>query len=117
VKDELEAALRLALAPLHQRASDVAIGKGAGLTALLVTMASLLLDPAGRFDLSLLAQYFDGYCVSRIGALIGAGWAFVVGFVAGWVTAFVRDLVLATWLFFTLARADLGAARGFLDHI
>jgi hypothetical protein len=117
VEDEVAAALLLAFAPLHKRAFGTAIGTAVGLTLLLATVASLLLDPAGRLDLSLLAQFFAGYSVTWTGALIGAGWGFLVGFVAGWFTAFVRNLVLATWLLVIRARAEFGATRDFLDHI
>ena len=47
--------------------------------------------------------------------LLGA--AFGVGFVAGWFTAFVRNLVCAVWLLGVRVRADLVASRDFLDHI
>jgi hypothetical protein len=81
VKDELAASLRLAFAPLHKRAFGTAIGTAVGLALLLATVASLLLEPAGRLDLSLLAQFFAAYSVSWTGALIGAGWGFLAGFV------------------------------------
>lgn len=115
--EDLPAALLLVFAPLHKQAFGVAIGTAVGLALLLATVASLVLDPAGRLDLSLLAQYFAGYSVSLTGAIIGAGWGFMVGFVAGWFTAFVRNLVLATWLLFIRARAELAATGNFLDHI
>jgi hypothetical protein len=115
--DALSATVLLAFAPLHKRAFGVAIGTAVGLALLLANVASLVLDPAGRLDLSLLAQYFAGYSVSWTGAIVGAGWGFIVGFVAGWFTAFVRNLVLATWLLVVRARAELAATGDFLDHI
>ena len=81
------------------------------------TAGRLLLDPQGQSNLSLLAEFFAGYHESWPGALIGAAWAFGVGFVAGWFTAFVRNLVLATWTFIARARAELAMSSDFLDHI
>jgi hypothetical protein len=116
-EEALEPDVLLAFAPLHKRAFGIALGCAVGLAILLATGASLLLDPAGQLDLSLLAQYFAGYSVSWRGALVGGGWGFMVGFVAGWFAAFVRNLVLATWLFVIRTRAELAATRDFLDHI
>ncbi|MHB1223771.1 MAG: hypothetical protein ACYC2G_06935 [Gemmatimonadaceae bacterium] len=110
-------ALRLAFAPLHKRAFGVAVGLAVGLAIFVVTAARLLAGPEGVTYLSLLSQFLAGYEESWIGALIGLGWGFAVGFVAGWFAAFVRNLVLATYLFLVRTRADLLATRDFLDHI
>jgi hypothetical protein len=115
--DAADRRLSLAFAPLHKRAFGVAVGTAAGLGIALLTSASLVLDPAGRLDLSLLAQHFAFFTVSWGGAVVGAAWGFATGFVAGWFVAFVRNLVIATWLFATRARAELAATRDFLDHI
>jgi hypothetical protein len=67
--------------------------------------------------LGLLAHYFTGYSVSWPGAAIGAGWGFGVGFVAGWLIAFTRNLILAASLFLIRSRIELSETRDFLDHI
>lgn len=115
--EKLDPRLMLAFAPIHKRAFGVAVGTAAGLLVLLVTVTSLVLDPGGRVPLGLLSEYFAGYRVSWQGALIGGAWAFFVGFVAGWLMAFVRNLAIATWIFVVRARAELRATRDFLDHI
>ncbi len=76
-----------------------------------------LLVPNPWKGLALLNQYFAGYTISWAGALIGAAWAFAVGFCAGWLLAFVRNLSLALSLFMVRSRADLDEASDFLDHI
>ena len=48
---------------------------------------------------------------------MGAAWGFLVGFVVGWFTAFVRNLVLAVSIFAARTRAEMTATRDFLDHI
>ena len=47
----------------------------------------------------------------------GAFWGFWLGFVVGWVFAFLRNLTLAITSFVFRARAELEESRGFLDHI
>jgi len=109
--------LALLFAPLHKRAFGTAVGCAAGLMVSLATAVYLLRAPNPGFNLGLLAQYFAGYTVSWAGVLVGGGWGFVTGFVAGWFFAFSRNLVLAAWLFVTRARSELAATREFLDHI
>lgn len=117
MNEELPPDLVLAFAPLHKRAFGMAVGFTLGLLVALITAAGTVLDPEGRVPIGLLSEYFYGYSVSWLGALIGAGWAFFVGFVGGWFIAFARNLVLAAWIFIVRARADLKATRDFLDHI
>jgi hypothetical protein len=52
-----------------------------------------------------------------VGALVGAGWGFAIGFAAGWICAAVRNLVIAAWLLFARSRAELDATSDLLDDI
>ena len=114
---ELPPELVFAFQPLHRGAFGIAVGVASALSIALLTVAQVLLDPEGETNIALLSQYFYGYTPTWIGALIGAAWAFGVGFVAGWFTAFVRNFTLAAWIFVTRTRAELSATRDFLDHI
>jgi hypothetical protein len=98
-------------------AFGVAMGTAVGLVIFAATAATLLLDARDRVPLSLLGQFLAGYEESWPGAFVGLGWGFVVGAVFGWFVAFVRNLLLAVWLLWARARADLSATRDFLDHI
>ena len=106
-----------AFAPLDKRALGLAIGATAGLVVFLLTAFHLLVREPEGFGLWLLAQYFYGYRISWPGAFVGFWWAFVAGFAAGWFFAFVRNLVVATWIFVVRARASLSQNQDFLDHI
>jgi hypothetical protein len=110
--------LTLAFAPLHKRAFGVAVGLVAGLCVFVVTLIGMLVqhDIAGP-GLWLLQQYFYGYSVTFRGALVGMGWGFLVGFVAGWFLAFWRNVIIAVSVFLIRARAELAQTRDFLDHI
>lgn len=113
----LHEALELAFAPLNKRAFGIALGCAGALAMTLVTVAVLVTDRAQEFPLGLLAQYLAGYTVSWPGVLIGAGWGFVVAFVAGWFFAFCRNAALAITAFAIRTRAELMQTRDFLDHI
>jgi len=113
----LDEALELAFAPLNKRAFGTALGSAGALLMILVTVAVLVTDRAQEFPLGLLGQYLFGYTVSWPGVLIGAGWGFVVAFVAGWFFAFCRNAALAITAFAIRTRAELTETRDFLDHI
>ena len=116
LNDRLPDSAALLFAPLDKRAFGTAIGAASALL-LGATTAAMLLRPGPSAGLGLLANYFTGYSVSGTGALIGAAWAFAVGFVAGWLIAFTRNLTLAVSLFLIRSRMELDEASDFLDHI
>lgn len=107
----------LAFAPLHKAALGVASGVVFALIFAIVTLLDLMIDPQQTAGLGLLAQYFYGYDVSILGALIGFAWGFAVGFVAGWFLAFARNVVLAIWIIYFRARADWLATKDLLDYV
>lgn len=109
--------LLLAFAPLHKSAFGAAIAVVAALLVFLVTAISMLQSPEQRLPLDLLAVYFSGYSASWGGALVGALWAGMAGFVFGWFIAFCRNLVVAISLFVIRTRAQMAETRDFLDHI
>jgi hypothetical protein len=109
--------LLLAFSPVHKSAFGIAIATVAALLVFGMTALTMLQPPESRVRVELLAVYFRGYSVSWAGALIGAGWAAVAGFVFGWFLAFCRNLVLAVSLFVIRTRAQLAETRDFLDHI
>ena len=113
----LDEALELAFAPLNKRAFGTALGSAGAVLMVLVTMAVLVTDRAQEVPLGLLGQYLYGYTVSWPGVLVGAGWGFVVAFVAGWFFAFCRNATLAITAFAIRTRAELTETRDFLDHI
>ena len=111
-----EQVLELAFLPLHKRA----LGTAAAFASAVVVFAMTLIHMARATDpypLRLLGQYFYGYSVSLEGALIGAFWAGVAGFVAGWFFAFCRNFALGVSTFIVRTRAELAETRDFLDHI
>lgn len=114
---ELESQFELAFAPLHKRCLGLAVGSVVALLVALATVSSHLRAPENPYPLNLLSNFFLGYEVSWLGALVGAFWGFWLGFVVGWSFAFARNLALAITSFVFRARAELEESRGFLDHI
>lgn len=106
----------LAFQPLHKRAFGIAVGLAAGIAVAAATVVVLLRGDES-INLRLLDAYFTGYTVTWPGVLVGFGWAFVVGFTAGWFVAFCRNLALAVSAFVLRAKAELFQTRDFLDHI
>lgn len=109
--------LVLAFAPVHKRAMGSAIAVAAALGTFVLTAVPLVRGRPPALVLELLNNYFYGYTVSWTGALIGAAWAALTGFVAGWFLAFLRNALLAIRLVLWRARADLAETRDFMDHI
>lgn len=121
VSDEVDVipkSAALLFIPIDKRAFGAAIGTA---SAVLVAAATIAVVAGGDWDmiegLGLLSYYFTGYSVSPAGTLVGGLWAFAVGFVVGWLIAFIRNLSLAVSLFLLRSRAELGETSDFLDHI
>ena len=51
------------------------------------------------------------------GAWIGYGYGFATGFLAGWLLATVRNLVVGLYLQIARAKAAASEARRFLDNV
>jgi hypothetical protein len=109
--------LAFLFAPVHKRAMGTAVGLTCALGVFAVTAIHVLFRPDAAIDLTLLAQYFHGYAVSWQGAAIGAFWGFMTGFVAGWFVGFVRNLVVAAYMFIIRTKTELLQSKDFLDHI
>jgi hypothetical protein len=112
----VERQLELAFRPLHKRAFGMAAGLVSALLVFGATVVHMLRTDSAQ-PLILLAQFFNGYEISVAGAFIGAFWAGIAGFVAGWFFAFCRNFAVALSAFIVRTRAELREVRGFLDHI
>ena len=101
---------------LDRTASGLAAGTMAGA---LLCVATLILafkggDVVGP-TLGLLNQYFPGYRVSVPGSFIGLAYGLTVGFLGGWLFAFLRNASLFASRALLYRRAERRALRQMLD--
>jgi hypothetical protein len=102
---------------VHKRVFGLAVGLTTAMLVFGVTAFEVAAGPTGGLPLELLSQYFYGYRVSWLGACVGAWWALVAGFAAGWFAAFLHNLAFGIWLFSVRVRADLHAMHDLFDHL
>lgn len=113
---EPELELELAFLPLHKKALGMGMGVAGALMVFVLTIVHMA-RTSDPYPLVLLNRYFYGYELSLRGAFVGAFWAGIAGFVAGWFFAFCRNLAVATSAFIVRTRAELKQMKDFLDHI
>jgi hypothetical protein len=83
------------------------------LTLFLVIKGGAIVGP----NLELLNQYFPGYRVTTAGAFIGAAYAFVVGGVAGWTAAAIRNVAMFVYWIVVRRHAEHAALRHLMDIV
>ena len=67
--------------------------------------------------LGLLAQYFPGYRVTALGALLALFYGFVTGFVGGWALAFIRNAVVFLHMVMTRRQTERRLMRKLMEYI
>lgn len=118
VVQELPRELRSTFAPLVKNALGMAVGVlFAGFLAGLAVFW-MVRGPDEALGVWLLGEnYLIGYAPTPIGAVLGAGWGFVLGFTIGWSLAVSRNLFITVWVALVGAREQLKASSDFLDEI
>jgi hypothetical protein len=104
---ELNRPVLVVFAYLNATALGIAVGSVCGLWIFAAT-ATLLIKGGNTVGptLSLLAQYFPGYSVTWIGAIIGFLYAFTGGFFLGYIVAAMRNTFLWTYIYRARRRAQ-----------
>lgn len=105
------------LAKLDKIALGVSVGTLFGLVIFLAT--NILVFKGGDQigpNLALLSQYFIGYEVTAAGSLIGLFYGFVSGFILGWLSAFLRNSVVAFYLHLLKIKSSMSAVNDFIDN-
>lgn len=106
------------LARIVPRAFGVAVGSVAALGLLVATL--VLVVKGGEVvgpHLGLVGQYVPGYSVTWPGAVVGAAYAFVLGFGFGWAFAVLRNAAVHTYMRFVYTRAEHHVASDLLDRL
>lgn len=111
---EPDAAIDRVAAGVGPKLDRTALGIAGGvLVGVLLMIATLVLVAREGSALgpgfALLGRYLPGYRVTGVGSLVGLGYGFAAGFLAGWALALVRD---ATVHFTATSRRRAGAGSG-----
>jgi len=75
---------------LHKTALGLASGILTGLCIFVCTIWAMF--KGGGNTLILMNQFYIGYSISWIGAIVGLAWGFVSGFIGGWVFALLYNI-------------------------
>ncbi len=78
---------------LHKTAFGLASGILTGLCIFICTIWAML--KGGGNTLILMNQFYIGYSISWIGAIIGLAWGFVSGFITSWLFAWLYNCFAA----------------------
>lgn len=115
--DATEELIVQSLAKLDKIALGVSVGTLFGLVIFLATNILVFKggDPIGP-NLALLSQYFIGYEVTATGSFIGLFYGFVSGFMLGWLSAFLRNAVVALYLHLLKIKSSMSAVNDFIDN-
>jgi hypothetical protein len=111
-----ESLLAHAFARLDKTSLGIACGTVLGLGLFASTWILLWKD--GEVvgpHLALLSQIFMGYSVTPAGSFAGLGYGAALGFVLGWLTAFLHNGVLTTYLFLVRFKANLSSITDYID--
>lgn len=114
----IQAAIQRVFAKLDRRAFGLSLGTVTGLLLFIVTLALVLKggDVVGP-NLGLLREFFPGYTVSSVGALLGLMYGFVAGFLIGWSIALLRNMTVFVTVAFLHRGAEMTALRKVLEFI
>jgi len=113
----VDSPLLRAFAPLHRSALGIACGVVVGGLICTATLALVIHGRHPNVKLYLLDQFFWGYSVSWLGALIGFLWGWVAGFILGYGFALVRNAAVWVWLTVIRSQAEMEQYSDFLDHL
>ncbi len=105
------------IAKIDRAAFGIAIGSVFG--AVIFFATNFLIFKGGSQigpTLALLNQYFFGYSVTFTGSLIGLFYGFVSGFFLGWFTAFLRNFIIAIYLYVAKFKGRMIAVNNFIDY-
>ncbi len=115
--EKLLQALDGAVPKLDPLSLGMSLGVVAGVALLLGTLLVLLRGGEVGQSLALLSQFFPGYTVTAVGALVGLGYGFFTGFSLGWGYAFLRNAATAVYLVSLHRSAQQSVMRQFFEYI
>ena len=118
MREFIENSLQRSFARLHKRAFATAVGTSTGLALWGATLLLVVTGgEVGGTTLSLLNQFFWGYSVTGLGAVLGLIYGFIVGFTGGWFFGLLRNGLTAIQFNLLRTKADRIHIRNLLDYL
>lgn len=118
MREFIENSLQRSFARLHKRAFATAVGTSTGLALWGATLLLVVTGgEVGGPTLSLLNQFFWGYSVTGLGAVLGLIYGFIVGFTGGWFFGLLRNGLTAIQFNLLRTKADRIHIRNLLDYL
>jgi len=116
--ESIEGVIRRVFMKLDRVALGLSTGVSMGVV-LFVSTLFLLLRERGMNgpNLQLLDQFLPGYSLSLMGSLVGLGYGFMIGFITGWLFAFMRNTAMFLMAAYLRRGAELKALRNVLEYI
>ncbi len=106
-----------AFARMDKLAFATALGSASGLLILIATLWTLLIgDKTLGRSVMLFSQYFIGYELTLKGAFVAFGYSFSWGFLAGWLFAYLRNLLLGFYIYRLKREVEILNFKDYLDH-
>jgi protoporphyrinogen oxidase len=120
--DKAVEAMKQAFSQAFTKVDRIALGLSAGvMLGVLLFLATLVVVLKGSEmvgpNLELLNQYFYGYSVTLPGSLFGFGYGFIIGFMAGWSFAFLRNVTLFAYAVLVQRQSERLVLRNFLEYV
>ena len=115
-KKVVEKALAQAFMKLDPKALGISWGIMSGSLLLFLTLIVVNNNMTSISQkLWLLTQYFPGYRVTNWGSVVGLFYGILVGFILGWIFAFLRNAIVLIYMVVIQKRAELHLLRKLLD--
>jgi len=111
-----------ALVPVFAKLDRVALGASIGAAGAIVMFLTTFWVMLGGTataavpKLALIGQFFPGYTVTWTGGVIGGAYGLVIGFLAGWMFALARNIIVFGYMAAMHHRAERHALRRVLDY-
>ncbi len=121
-KDDVVEAVKGSLGHVFPKLDPFALGIALGAvfaaTIGIITLLSVIPNNNMVAEyLALINQFFPGYSVTIQGSLLGAAYGYLVGFVVGWMFAFLRNAATAVYIASTYRSAQSSALKQIFDYI
>ena len=102
---------------MDKLAMATGVGSVSGLLFFLSTIWLVIKgDGIAGLKLQLLNQYFIGYTVTVSGAFMAFGYGFIWGFLFGWLFAYLRNLLLAFFIYRVKKKTEILTLLDFFDN-